>query len=227
MDPFLPPLMAQKPYKTREKRQSCQIDPCLPPYILLIGVPRVDTSRREEKLGGWGKSLGEFTHSFYLYTPTSNLLSKFACGCQQSSYFTPVAPTSTTSTHSTSCTAGVPPLLQLASATVKEHGSRFQTGRVEDGFAHGVGISSQPLGPDSRQGDLQSYSPCRECRFTLEHERTLASDTLQAILHASMALTHGRAQLLFLIKSIATTAIRSRSSLSIQDREKALAMASV
>ena len=30
----------KKPYKTREKRQSCQIDPCLPPYLVTHWVIR-------------------------------------------------------------------------------------------------------------------------------------------------------------------------------------------
>ena len=32
---------AQKPYKTREKRQSCQIEPCLPPYRTPPPLPQL------------------------------------------------------------------------------------------------------------------------------------------------------------------------------------------
>ena len=36
----------KKPYKTREKRQSCQIDPCLPPYFPEFRKLRVDWEKR-------------------------------------------------------------------------------------------------------------------------------------------------------------------------------------
>ena len=82
----------------------------------------------------------------------------------------PVAPTSTHSTRSTpstSATAGVtskissnatpPPPLQLASATVKDHGSRFQTCDVASGFVRMGCESPLSLWGAILGNDVRSY----------------------------------------------------------------------
>ena len=158
-----------------------------------------------------------------------------ACGCEQGSTLPsspPVAPSSTRSTHSTSAAAGVtskssssavaPPPLQLASATAKDHGSRFHTGPVEKGFVR-IGWESplslwgSILGTEFRScifpaENVNAYSNLRE-RWHLAFCKP--SSMLQWLLHMEEHSFY-----LFLAKAVATLSIRSRSSLSVQDRKK-------
>ena len=151
----------------------------------------------------------------------------------------PVAPTSAhspRSTHSTSATPGVAPKssssatsppLPLASATVKEHGSRFHTvakGFVRMGWESPLTLWGSILGTEIKSyifptENVNAYSTLRE-RWHLAFCKP--SNMLQWLLHMEEHSFD-----LFLVKSVVTLCIRSRSSLSVQNREKTLAMASV
>ena len=157
----------------------------------------------------------------------------------------PVAPRSTRSTHSTSVdgvtskssSRGVPassassdlPPLQLTPATVKSDGSRFHTGPVARGFCrigweNPLSLWACHLGDEIKSFifpavDVHAYSTLREQWHLAFCKR---SNMLQWLLHMEEHCFY-----LFLIKVMASRSIRSRSSLSLPDREKSLAMASV
>ena len=103
----------------------------------LKAIPKVVPSKRD------GHNELIYGSPWYVHRPITPMRRLYPClihplGCEQGSYFaffTTVAPSSTRSTHSTSAATGVtskssssavaPPPLQLASATVKDHGPGF------------------------------------------------------------------------------------------------------
>ena len=149
----------------------------------------------------------------------------------------PTAPISTTSIHSNSSTAGVdskssssanPPALQLSSATVKKHVSRFQTGRVEIDFGRMKWESSLKFWGRLLSKEIRSYMFPAEHVGSYSNMRGDGIDILQANCNAAMVFTHRKAQCLPLPhQKHCHNCHQNRSSLSIQDWEEVLAMASV
>ena len=128
-----------------------------------------------------------------------------------------------------SASSDLPPPLQLTPATVKSDGSRFHTGPVARGFCrigweNPLSLWGVHLGDEIKSFifpavDVHAYSTLREQWHLAFCKR---SKMLQWLLHMEEHCFY-----LFLIKVMASRSIRSPSSLSLPDREKSLAMASV